>query len=62
MRVLFNASIYIYVGQTENLRKRVMLHVKEQIRHKEYRHQKVSEHLDCCSNGNFNIISTNAII
>lgn len=44
-----------YVGQTEDLRKRVTLH-KEQIRHKEYRHLKVSEHMDSCNKGNFEIM------
>ena len=44
-----------YVGQTENLRKGVTLH-KEQIRHEEYRHLKVSEHLNMCNNGIFKIM------
>ena len=43
-----------YVGQTEHLRSRVMLH-KEQIKHDKYRQLKVSEHLAKCSNGSFNI-------
>ena len=38
----------LYVGQTENLRKRVTLH-KEQIQHEEYRQVKVSEHLPKCN-------------
>lgn len=44
-----------YIGQTENLRNRVTLH-KEQIRHKQYRHLAVSEHLEKCNNGNFTIM------
>ena len=42
-----------YVGQTENLRKRVTLH-KEQIRHDQYRHLTV-KHLKTCNDGKFKI-------
>ena len=45
----------LYVGQTENLRKRVTLH-KEQIQHEEYRHVNASEHLATCNNGYFKIM------
>lgn len=44
-----------YIGQTEHLRNRVTLH-REQIRHEQYRHLKVSEHLAKCSDGNFKIM------
>lgn len=44
-----------YVGTTENLRNRVTLH-KQHIRHEEYRHLAVSEHLFKCSGGNFKIM------
>lgn len=44
-----------YIGQTENLRKRVTLH-KQQIRHEEYRHLTVSKHLASCSDGHFKIM------
>ena len=56
-----------YVGTTENLRKRVTLH-KQHIRHEEYRHLAISEHLSKCSKGNFKImpiyqcINTNRLI
>ena len=43
-----------YVGQTENLRKRVTLH-KEQIRPDQYGHLTVSGHLKTCSDGKFKI-------
>jgi hypothetical protein len=51
----FQDTSDVYVGQTENLRKRVTLH-KEQIRHEEYRHLKVSEQLNMCNNGIFKIM------
>ena len=41
--------------QTKNLRKRVTLHM-EQIKHEEYRHLDISEHIAKCINGNFNIM------
>ena len=43
-----------YVGQTENLRKRVTLH-KEQIRHDQYIYLTVSEDLKICNDGKFKI-------
>ena len=43
-----------YVGQTENLRKRVTLH-KEQRRHDQYRHLTVSKHLKTCNDGKYKI-------
>ena len=43
-----------YVGQTENLRKRVTLY-KEQIRHDQYRHLTVSKHQKTCNDGKFKI-------
>ena len=43
-----------YIGQTQDLRKRVTLH-KQQIHHEEYRHLYVSNHLYHCSKGKFNI-------
>ena len=43
-----------HVGQKENLRKRVTLH-KEQIRHDQYRHLTVSEHLKTCNDGKYKI-------
>ena len=44
-----------YVGQTEYLRKRVMVH-KEQINHEEYRCLSVSKHIEKCSGGDFKIM------
>ncbi len=44
-----------YVGQTEDLRKRVTLH-REQIKHEKYRHLPVSHHMANCNDGDFKII------
>ena len=41
-----------YIGQTENLRKRVTLG-NEQVRHQEYGHVKVSNYQKNCNNGHF---------
>lgn len=43
-----------YIGQTQDLRKRVTLH-RQQIHHKEYRHLKISNHIFNCGKGTFNI-------
>ena len=43
-----------YVGQTENLRKRVTLH-REQICHENYRLLNVSHHMANCNDGNFGV-------
>ena len=44
-----------YIGQTQDLRKRVTLH-REQIKHEEYRHLPVSKNLFKCNNGTFKIM------